>query len=265
MTDLARVKPGDLITADFINGLIDSISDLQGRVSHLEGGLEEAQSVKITAFEPPPPPDGTGQALGQVLRIHGVNFAFPPTNNKVRIQNFSVSSGGLVEVTQFHSVSSTILLEFVIPTAIAGIQATGSDVTITIENTNGKAQKTYRLKPALPQTTPPPVITSVTEESTGLTGTIGIGNTAAITGQNFSTTPADNKIAFIFELAGGTTVRYPDVNDPTIQVISAEAAKIRFNVPNMTQVGTAGRTATLEVKVGNNPGVQTSIFVYRPV
>lgn len=267
MTDLSKVKPGDLITADFINGLIDTISDLQGRVSNLEGGLGEAQNVKITAFEPAPPPDGPGQALGQVLRIHGANFAFPPTNNKVRIQNFAVPSGGLVEVVQFNSVSSTILLEFIIPTAIAGIQASGTDVTVTIENTNGKAQKPYRLLPALPQTSPPPVITSVTEEVSGRTGTIGIGKTVAITGQNFSATAADNKIAFILELAGGV-VRYPDPNNPAtqpIQIISADATKIRFNVPNMTQVTTDGMPATLEIKIGNHPGVQADVFVYRPV
>ena len=58
MSELPQVKPGDLITADLLNALIDDITDLRDRVTKLETGAAAGSSVQITAFNPPPPPAG---------------------------------------------------------------------------------------------------------------------------------------------------------------------------------------------------------------
>ena len=36
--DLQQVQPGDLITAEFVNALLSSVSDLEVRVAQLEAG-----------------------------------------------------------------------------------------------------------------------------------------------------------------------------------------------------------------------------------
>ena len=36
--DLQQIQPGDLITADFMNALLSSVSDLEVRVAQLEAG-----------------------------------------------------------------------------------------------------------------------------------------------------------------------------------------------------------------------------------
>jgi len=263
MTDIARVKPGDLITADFINGLIDIISDLQARVGDLENGLGQSQNVQITAFDPPPPPQGAGQALGQVMRIYGVNFAFPSANNTVKLQNFGVPSGGLAVVQTFRPGSSPTQLEFVIPTNIAGIAAGGTDVTITVSNSNGSAHTTYRLKPALPQNSPPPNIDTIKDAFGSFI--LQIEKEVVITGQNFGPTAAENQITFICPLLAGGEARYPDPSDPlrnkAIDFISVSSTQIKLIVPKILEANINGIDVSLELKVGNHPSIEKIVNV----
>lgn len=257
MNGLTKVKPGDLITADFINGLIDSITTLEQKVAALEGSVSGAESVRITAFNPPPPPDGNGQNLGQVLQIFGDNFAWPPQNNIVTIQNFLVPSGGVATIANFRPGSKPTMLEFVIPTTIAGIPTVGADVTITINTGQGSTQKTYRLRPALATTGQPPVINSI--KKTDGSFNLSVNETAVIAGQNFAATAAGDSIAIVIPTDTGDK-RY---SIPTSAISSASVTEIRFTVPDMAEITVDGIDVSLELTVGNFPSVEWVVNISR--
>jgi len=264
MNGLNRVNPGDLITADFFNALIDLANDLQTRVERLEDEAQASTQVRITAFNPPPPPAGNGQNLGQVLQIFGDNFAWPPQGNTVTIQNFGVPSGGVATITDFRPGSRPAMLEFVVPTTIAGISAAGTDVTVRVRAGDETAQATYRLRPALATTGPAPVITSITRTD-GNTNLL-IGQPAVITGQNFGTDSAAISITLAV-LTGVEEVRYPDPAVPTRPgpvIQSVGPTQIQFTVPSMAEIDQAGRDITLELRVGTHPSVEQFVFVRQP-
>lgn len=264
MNGLERVKPGDLITADFFNALIDLANDLHSRVKQLESGVEASGQVRITAFNPPPPPAGNGQNLGQVLQVFGDNFAWPPQGNTVTIQNFGVPSGGVATITTFRPGSRPTMLEFVIPTTIAGITSAGADVTVRVRAGEETAQATYRLRPALVTTGPPPLITSVLR--TDGNPNLLIGQTAVIAGQNFGSDAAEVGLTLVIVTALGET-RYPDPaepNRPGPTLVSVGPTQIQFTVPNMVEIDQAGREITLELRVGAHPSVEQFVFVRQP-
>jgi hypothetical protein len=89
MTQLESVQPGDLITADFMNGLIDELTKLKGRVAILEGQTG-----------PEPPTDGpvltrrepVGDVrVGRLLALIGNNFA-PVEKASVHLGNVTIES-----------------------------------------------------------------------------------------------------------------------------------------------------------------------------
>lgn len=260
---LPRINPGDLITADLLNALIDNISDLRDRVTELETGVAAGTSVRITGFNPPPPPAGEGQRLGQVLQIFGDNFAWPPQSNTVTIQNFGVPSGGTATITEFRPGSRPNQLEFVIPTTIAGIASSGTDVTIRVRSGDETVQATYRLRPALPTTGSPPTITTVLR--TDGNPNLLIGQQAVITGTNFGTNTAAVSVTLIV-LTAGPDIRYPDAASgrpgPTID--SVNPTEIRFTVPDIAEVDQLGRQLTLELQVSTFPSVEQFVQVRRP-
>jgi len=264
MSGLPKVKPGDLITDSFINSVVELINDLLVRVGTLETGAEASQLVRITAFEPPAPPAGEGQRVGQVLQIFGENFSWPPTTNTVTIRNFTVPSGGTAQIAEFRPGSKPTLLEFVIP-SIAGIASGGTDVTVSVTSAGETTQATYRLRPALPTTGNPPTISKITKAD-GVTTNLSVTEDAIITGTNFSTSTVANGITIIIPLAA-SEIKYPDPTVPEraapIQIISATTTEIRFRVPNMVEIDAGGRDVTLELKVGNFPSVERFVNISR--
>ena len=255
MNGLTKVKPGDLITADFINGLIDNITNLNQRIKTLEDGFSEAGDVRITAFKPPPPPYDNGQNLGQVLQIFGDNFSWPPQNNTVTIQNFLVPIGGKATVTKFQPGSNPTMLEFVIPTTIAGVQASGTDVTITV---GSSAPKTYHLRPALPTSGKPPFFISDKPITNKLDGSVNlsVNKTAIIKGGNFGSTVSDNKIELVIPTGTGEK-RYPIV--PSL----ASTTEIEFIVPDISEITDEGIDVSVELKVDNYPPLEYVVFISR--
>jgi len=261
---LPRVNPGDLITADFLNALIDNISDLRDRVAELETGVAAGTSVRITGFNPPPPPAGEGQRIGQVLQIFGDNFAWPPQSNTVTIQNFGVPSGGTATISEFQPGSRPNQLEFVIPTTIAGIIAAGTDVTIRVRAGDETTQATYRLRPALPTTGSPPTIGSVVRASDGNPNLL-IGQQALLTGTNFGSSSAAVSLTLIVVTANAD-IRYPDAaaGRPGPTIDSINPTEIRFTVPDIAEVDQLGRQLTMELQVGGHTPVETFVQVRRP-
>jgi hypothetical protein len=255
---LENVRPGDLITADFMNGLINMFNELEHRVEVLESSTDTIQSVRITGFDPP-----EGQNLGQVLRIFGENFAWPSRNNTVTLQNFTVTSGGVATVREFRPGSSPQQLEFQLPATIAGIREGGTDITITVNSGEGTAQRTYRLLPALPTTGDPPAIASISHAAGG--PNLTMGEEAIVVGENFSPTPNQNQITFIIPTPDGDGIRYPDPTVPEraepITIIQATQTQIRFVVPNMAEVDFNGIDVSFELRVGNFPPLEEVVFV----
>src|SRR6266852_1855554 len=91
--DSTRVRPGDVITANFVNDLLATVDDLRDRISNLESRGATGNQVTISRFDPP-----TQVAMGQPLTIFGSNFDPTTANNRIMV--------GGVEVTQFR-VGST--------------------------------------------------------------------------------------------------------------------------------------------------------------
>ena len=65
----SEVRPGDLITAEFMNRVLAQIEDLSSRVAFLEGTLGKQDSVVITALVPQ---DGNVK-VGEQIRVIGKN------------------------------------------------------------------------------------------------------------------------------------------------------------------------------------------------
>jgi hypothetical protein len=239
---LQPARPGDLITADFFNALIEAIEDLQERVAELESGASTG-GLTITGFDPP-----NQQRVGQEMAILGAGFLFPPALNSVTVDG--------VPVTEFRSGSDTGTLRFLVPALGGTLPPSGRGVPITVANTNGSAERGYLVLPPLVSPTPPPVITEVEREDGNTT--LRIGLVAIITGSNFSTTPSENRIQF---RSGSNVFPPPDQN---VEITLAEAEEIRFVVPDIPTVPASGvRPFTLELIIGIHPPAQHPVSVRR--
>ena len=236
------VRPGDLIAADFFNTLVEAIEDLQLRVAELESG-PSAGGVTITGFDPP-----NQQRIGQEMAILGAGFLFPANLNSVTVDG--------VPVPEFRSGSDTGTLRFLVPALTGTVLPTGRAVPVTVANTNGSAERGYLVLPALVSPTPPPFITEVEREDGNTT--LRIGQIAIITGANFSTTAAENRIQF---RSSGNVFPPPD---QSVDITSAAVDEIRFVVPDIPTVPVSGvRPFTLELIIGIHPPAQHPVSVRR--
>lgn len=139
--DLPSVEPGQLITADFMNQVLQRLQQLDERVSSLEEGSPpdepepvEPTSVEITGHSP------EGVRVGEQLTLSGKNFAVPGEVNDISIGGVSVPDGNVP------LGSSETSLTFTVP-SIDGLDQTGSNLTVEVANANGTAQRTVLVKP----------------------------------------------------------------------------------------------------------------------
>ena len=117
------VRPGDLITADFFNGLIERLAALEERVDVLEGDAG-GDAVAITQLIP----SGTANdpiRVGQTLQILGQNFGFSLGAHRVRFDQ--------LQVTAFLPGTDDTRLIVSVPTALA-VPPGGRSVTLTVSN-----------------------------------------------------------------------------------------------------------------------------------
>src|SRR5258708_3143992 len=103
MLQLRRVAPGDLITADLFNSMIEELDILKQKI---EASSTENDAVVITDLIPP---SGTLQ-LGQQLQVLGRNFRFTSGGLKVYLDDTAI--------TTFESATDEKLV-FIIPTTIS--------------------------------------------------------------------------------------------------------------------------------------------------
>lgn len=249
---LTHVNPGDIISSDLINYLIDALADMDKRVTQLEG-IMPASTIAITSFEPP-----LQQAIGQVLVINGSGFAFPPEQNIVRVDD--------VQVTSFRVGSTSNRLEFIVP-AVSNVPQSGRNVAISVRNSSGgPVQRLYRIMPAIPVVGNPPSISAVIRTD-NTNAPLTPGQDAFIQGANFSTTANENIVGMKFTALVNnvpTVITLPRQNDPPIAVTQPTANQIRVTLPLMPELPlNQNTTLTVSVTVGAHPSATANATVRR--
>jgi hypothetical protein len=126
-----RVQPGDLISSEFVNRLLDEVESLGTRVEALESAGGSPTAPVITDRFP----QGDIRVRSE-LRLIGRNFLVPSHLNTVTIDGLSLTS--------FLAGSSDTQLIFDIPPTFTGLP---KNVTVTVTNRNGSARTTIRLLP----------------------------------------------------------------------------------------------------------------------
>lgn len=156
-----RVKPGDLITATFINSILDEIEHLQDQVDSMAGGSSDAPV--ITALIP-----AANVPSGSDLQIIGRNFATPAYLNTVILDTYPA--------TGFLPGSSDTVLRVTVPPNLPGLPR---PMTLTVSTTKGSAHAGITVVPPAPNVGGHPLISNATSGQ----GVINVGSTYTLTFQ----------------------------------------------------------------------------------
>lgn len=132
--ELQTVQPGDLITSEFMNMLIEKLKSLENRIAALEALGPGGEAVIVISLFPPGP-----LRLGQELQITGRNFDLTTGSSIVFVDD--------VLVTAFKSGSDDELLIFDIPN-VPNVPLAGRTATLTVGNQTSSTQRTIFLLPA---------------------------------------------------------------------------------------------------------------------
>lgn len=247
MATLNHVRAGEVISSQAFNDLYDTINDILTRLAAVEAGGAVSTGSIIDHFDP------LAQInVGQILTIFGT-FDFPLSMNSLTID------GNTIATSDFRPGSNNLKLIVIVPPAI-NPPLSGKNIVIKVVNTHGTDQKSYRVLPAIPSTTPAPTITTIVNNADS-NPTLIVGQKCKITGSGFGTNPGDNTINFKTTV-GMTTHTTPA---PTIDTANTNATQIVVTVPALNDI-TSGTTgpAIVEVTVGSSlPGAQT-VTVFRP-
>lgn len=132
-----HVRPGDLITADFMNRTLDRIDALEDRVDALEADGTDDGSVAITQLIPS---GGAGDPIriGQELRILGRHFGFSVGGHRVYFD------GTLI--TAYKPGSSDNLLVVDVP-SLPDLPPGGETVTLRVTNGSTFDTRTITVHP----------------------------------------------------------------------------------------------------------------------
>jgi hypothetical protein len=127
------VRPGDLITAAFMNQLVALLGSLNDRVTALEAGQPPGNAVAITALNP-----GSPWTVGQQVQVVGRNFGFLAGACRVTLDTQAVNSFALGTNDQ--------TLIFNVP-GVAGLTSTGKIVVLTVTNQQTSDQRSVLVMP----------------------------------------------------------------------------------------------------------------------
>jgi hypothetical protein len=164
-----KVQPGDIITSNLMNFVVEKLDELETRLLNLETQSTPTSQVTINSFEPP-----FEQNIARTLTLRGRNFSIPPENNTVTIGGVAVTSFG---------VSTVELLRVVVP-VISGVP---DNFPIKVTNNNGSDSKLYRILEEVPVTGDPPAVSNITHEDG--TAILKLSEGFVITGENFGSSP----------------------------------------------------------------------------
>jgi len=250
ITVLQHVNPGDIISSNLVNYLIDAVIDLDQRLSALQA-VTPSGPIVITTFEP-----AIEQSIGQVLVINGSGFLFPPEQNVVRIDS--------TQVTSFRPGSTSARLEFIVPPVIPTVPVGGRNAVVSVQNSlGGPVQRLYRLTPAVAVPGSPPTITTIVRAD-GTAGPLTPGQDAFVNGTNFSPTASQNIVGlrFVVLISGvPTTFTMPP---PPVVVVNASPTQLRVTLPAMpTLILNDPTTLNVQVTVGAHPAASQNTLVMR--
>jgi hypothetical protein len=136
-TSLVHVQRGDLITADFVNSVIDQLLSQDSRISALEAAAPTSGGVAITGFIP----IGGSVRVGDTLSVLGRNFGFVAGATTVYIDSTRIDS--------FLATSSDQLLVFKVPTTFTDVPSGGRFAKLSVSNQTTADQKQIFLLPAM--------------------------------------------------------------------------------------------------------------------
>lgn len=131
-----RVYPGDLITAELMNKIMRAIENLDERVTILESGVVDEDSVVITELIPPGP-----IKVLEELKILGRNFKFSLGAHRVFFNNTAVNT--------YKPNSSDTMLIVDVP-EIPNLHEGGNWITVTVRNGISSDSRKIKVLP-LPQ------------------------------------------------------------------------------------------------------------------
>jgi hypothetical protein len=131
-----KVQPGDLITAQFINRIVDEINALQAKVAGLEAVGPAGGKVYITEILPHSP----SPRVNQVMHIVGQNFGFLIGATEVMLDHD-------VRVDKFLPNSNDQNLIFKIP-VIQNLPPKGRPVNVRVSNVKHYAEEVVTILPA---------------------------------------------------------------------------------------------------------------------
>ena len=244
-SEFPHVRPGEVITSDLMNRIIDKLAELEERIG--SGGGTTTPDV-ITGFNP-----ALQQAVGAPLTIFG-NFDGSLAANTVMIDSTTIPATDLL------SGSRADRLIFNIPKTIVVGSGGFRDVTITVQTTTkGTGRRPYRVTPFVPSTVPEPRIDVVKnlDNASAPDNRIQIGLRAALRGINFASDAVLTLIAH--DLNTGDDIRLSPA------ILNRTETEIAFTVP-MEVPGAANQTvsATMELVVTGAPRATRDVFVMAP-
>ncbi|HEX3184342.1 MAG TPA: hypothetical protein VHQ94_06085 [Pyrinomonadaceae bacterium] len=244
-SEFPHVRPGEVITSDLMNRIIDKLAELDERIG---GGGGPTTPDVITGFNP-----ALQQAVGGPLTIFG-NFDGSLAANTVMIDSTVIPTADLL------GGSRADRLIFNIPKTIVVASSGFRDVTVSVQTTTkGSARRPYRLTPFVPSTVPEPRIDVVKnlDNAGAPDNMIEIGRRAALRGVNFA---SDAVFTFIaHDLTTGDDIRL------TPSIVSRSATEIVFNVPtNVPGASNQTVSATMELVVTGAPRATKDVFVMAP-
>ena len=122
-----NVRPGELISADLMNDILDELNSLEARVSALQALPGTQGNVVVTDLQP-----SHTMRVGQTLTLVGRNFVSPPENNTVTVASIKISA----DLFRFNSDESHLI--FVLP-PVPGLDNMSQPVDVQVSNQHGMA------------------------------------------------------------------------------------------------------------------------------
>lgn len=244
-----HVRPGDLITAEFMNDLLERVDALADQVEELKE--QQGNLVRIDGFRPSAE---EGVPLGWPLTIFGSAFRVPPQENDVLIDDIPVPDSAFNNLD-----SSSTAISLVLPADFLSDADTlpeqGRPVSVAVRNDRGGDRTNYRVLPAEEVEGESPAITEVVGPN-GSSGVVVPGEDAEVRGSNFGGSPD------VSLRKGGRELTALTVNQSTATEI---AVSVPNQVPGLTfdELGLA--EATLRVATGVPPAADRGITVSREV
>jgi len=253
-TDIQLVSPGDVISSDRWNEVVNQLNNLNQRLSALEtGGPGGGGQVIMQSFIPE-----AQQEIGKELMIKG-KFDFPPEINSVTVDG--------IPVITFRSGSNDGQLLFLIPPGIVMPASGSKGVRIRVANSKGQDERSYLVLRSVAPSVPNPSIAGVVniEDTIGDPTTLEVLKKARITGANFGATPADNIVKFKVNFSG-QTITYPLPGGAPLTIDPASTpVQIVVTVPDIVQIRRLeSLPVTLEVGVGTATPDTRTVQIFRP-